>query len=111
MEEKMAALHQASIQLVQDVSIESLLERITAQACQLADVNYAALGILSDTGRLERFIPIGLKAADLAGIDHQPIGMGLIGELMCSSETIIVKDIASDPRSVDFYGRSHSPGK
>ncbi|BCY17731.1 histidine kinase [Leptolinea sp. HRD-7] len=102
MEAKMAALHQASIQLVQDVSIESLLERITAQACELADVQYAALGVLSDTGRLERFIPIGLKAADLAGIDHQPIGLGLIGELMCSSETIIVNDIASDPRSVGF---------
>jgi hypothetical protein len=72
-EDKMAALHQASIQLIQDVSIESLLERIAAQASQLGDVKYAALGILSDTGRLERFIPIGLTAAELAGMDHQPL--------------------------------------
>ncbi len=59
-ESKMTALHQASIQLIQDVSIESLLERIAAQACQLVDSRYAALGSLSDTGKLERFIPIGL---------------------------------------------------
>ncbi len=38
----------------------------------------------------------------MAGMDHQPIGMGLIGELMCSSETIRVKNISSDPRSVGF---------
>ncbi|HEX7556130.1 MAG TPA: GAF domain-containing sensor histidine kinase [Leptolinea sp.] len=102
LETKMAALHQASIQLIQDVSIESLLERIAAQACLLVDARYAALGVLSDTGKLERFIPIGLNASELAGMDHQPIGMGLIGELMCASESILVKDIASDPRSVGF---------
>jgi two-component system, NarL family, sensor histidine kinase DevS len=101
-ESKMAALHQASIQLVQDTSIESLLERIAAQACQLAEAEYSALGVLSDTGKLERFIPIGMSAADMAGMDHQPIGMGLIGELMCASESIRVKDISSDPRSVGF---------
>jgi two-component system, NarL family, sensor histidine kinase DevS len=101
-ENKMAALHQASIQLIQDISIESLLERVAAQACQLAEVKYAALGILSETGKMERFIPIGLSAAELAGMDHQPIGMGLIGELMCASETIRVKDITSDGRSVGF---------
>jgi two-component system, NarL family, sensor histidine kinase DevS len=101
-ESKMAALHQASIQLIQDVSIESLLERIAAQACDLVDSRYGALGVLSDTGKLERFIPIGLSAAELAGMDHQPIGMGLIGELMCASETIRVKNISSDSRSVGF---------
>jgi two-component system sensor histidine kinase DevS len=101
-ETKMAALHQASVQLIQDISIESLLERIAAQACNLGEVNYAALGMLSDTGKLERFIPIGMSAAELAAIDHQPVGMGLIGELMCSSESIRVKDIATDPRSVGF---------
>lgn len=101
-ETKMAALHQASVQLMQDISIESLLERIAAQACQLGDVKYAALGVLSDTGRLERFIPIGMSAVEIAGMDHQPIGMGLIGELMCGSESIRLKDISSDPRSVGF---------
>jgi len=101
-ENKMTALHQASIQLVQDVSIESLMERITALACKLAEARYSALGVLSDTGKLERFIPIGLDGAELAGMDHQPIGMGLIGEMMCSHETIRVKDISSDPRSVGF---------
>lgn len=96
------ALHQATIQLIQDVSLDSLMERIAAQASELTEARYAAFGMLSDTGKLERFIPIGLSAAELAGMDHQPIGMGLIGELMCSSESIRVKDISTDSRSVGF---------
>jgi len=96
------ALHQATIQLIQDVSLDSLMERIAAQASELTEARYAAFGMLSDTGKLERFIPIGLSAAELAGMDHQPIGMGLIGELMCSSESIRVKDISADSRSVGF---------
>lgn len=98
----MAALHQASVQLIQDISFESLLERIAVQACNLGEVNYSALGMLSETGRLERFIPIGMTAVEMAAMDHQPVGMGLIGELMCSSESIRVKDISLDPRSVGF---------
>jgi len=96
------ALHQATIQLIQDVSLDSLMERIAAQASEMTEARYAAFGMLSDTGKLERFIPIGLSAAELAGMDHQPIGMGLIGELMCSSESIRVKDISADSRSVGF---------
>ncbi len=101
-ENKMRALHQASIQLIQEISIESLLEQIAAQACQLVDAKYSALGTLSETGKLERFVPLGFTAAELAGMDHQPIGMGLIGELMCASESIRVKDISADSRSVGF---------
>ncbi|GAP21660.1 GAF domain-containing sensor histidine kinase [Leptolinea tardivitalis] len=102
LEQKMMALHQATIQLIQDVSLDSLMERIAAQASELTEARYAAFGMLSDTGKLERFIPIGLSAAELAGMDHQPIGMGLIGELMCSSESIRLKDISTDSRSVGF---------
>jgi two-component system sensor histidine kinase DevS len=99
---KMTALHQASIQLIQDTSINSLLERIAAQACELIGTKYAAIGILSETGRLERFIPVGLTPAETAAMGHQPIGMGLIGELMCSSKSIRVKDISASPHSTGF---------
>ncbi|NLF52178.1 MAG: GAF domain-containing protein [Leptolinea sp.] len=101
-ESKMTALHQATIQLMQDVSIESLYERIANQACQLMESQYGALGILSDTGKLDKFFPAGLLVSNMQSMDQQPIGMGLIGELMCASETIRVKNIASDPRNIGF---------
>lgn len=102
LEQKMAALHQASIQLIQDVSIESLLERIATQACELVEARYAALGVLSETGRLERFIPIGMTSAELAAMHNQPVGKGLIGELMCATKSIRVKDIPASANSVGF---------
>jgi two-component system sensor histidine kinase DevS len=102
LEHKMAALHQASIQLIQDVTLESLMERIAMQARELVGAKYSALGVLSETGRLEQFIPIGMTSAELDALDHQPVGMGLIGELMCASESIIINDIASNSHSVGF---------
>jgi len=37
LEQRLFTLHQASLQLVQDISIDSLLEKIAALACQEAD--------------------------------------------------------------------------
>jgi two-component system, NarL family, sensor histidine kinase DevS len=102
LEHKMTALHQASIQLIQDVTLESLMERIALQARELVGAKYSALGVLSETGRLEQFIPIGMTSAEVGAMDHQPIGMGLIGELMCATESILINDIASNSLSVGF---------
>ena len=37
LEERLAALHQASLELVQDISVDSLLERIARIACDQVD--------------------------------------------------------------------------
>jgi two-component system, NarL family, sensor histidine kinase DevS len=102
LELKMAALHHASIELIRDVSIDSLPERIAIQASELIGAKYAAMGVMSDTGRLERFVPIGMTPSELAALDHQPIGMGLIGELMCATKPIRVNNISTSPHSVGF---------
>ena len=44
--ERLIALHQASLELVKDVSLETLLERIATVACEQAEARYAALGVL-----------------------------------------------------------------
>ena len=56
LQERLIALHQASLQLVEDVSLEVLLERIASVACEQAQARYAALGVMGDDGRLEKFI-------------------------------------------------------
>ena len=48
--ERLIALHQASLELVKDVSLETLLERIATVACEQADARYAAVGALNDEG-------------------------------------------------------------
>jgi len=100
--ERLIALHQASLELVKDVSLETLLERIVTVACEQADARYAAVGALNDEGKLEKFITIGMTEEEIKRIAHPPIGKGLIGELMDRREPLRVPVIDKHPRSSGF---------
>ncbi len=102
LEERLIALHQASLQLVEDISLETLLERIAMVACEQADAHYAALGVLDEDGRLKQFIHVGMTEEQMKRIPHPPVGRGLIGALMNTDETIRIPEISSDPRSNGF---------
>jgi signal transduction histidine kinase len=100
--ERLIALHQASLELVKDVSLETLLERIATVACEQAEARYAALGVLGDDGKLEKFISVGMTDTEVKRIAHPPVGKGLIGELMHTKEPLRVPVIEEHPRSVGF---------
>jgi two-component system sensor histidine kinase DevS len=102
LEERLAALHRASLELVQDISLESLLERIAIVACEQVGARYAAVGVLKANGELEQFIPIGMTPQEISLMEHPPLGRGLIGALMSSHHPIRIAEIAADPRSSGF---------
>ncbi|MFH1184906.1 MAG: GAF domain-containing sensor histidine kinase [Chloroflexota bacterium] len=102
LQERLIALHQASLELVQEVSLEHLLERIASTACQQVGARYAALGVLDGQGGLDKFITVGLTRDEIQRIGHEPIGRGLIRELMDSKVPIRVPVILEDSRSVGF---------
>jgi len=102
LEERLAALHRASLDLIQDTSLESLLERIARIACEEAGAQYAAVGVLDDLGGLEKFIPIGMTEEEIKKMPHPPVGKGLIGVLMRGESTVRIPNIADDPRSSGF---------
>ena len=102
LEERLLALHKASLELIQDISLESLLERIAILACEQAGAQYAALGVNNDQGRVEQFIPIGMTEAQIEAMPHPPIGLGLIGALMNKKESIRLPDLTKDHRSSGF---------
>ena len=108
LEERLFALHRASLQLVEDISLETLLERIAAVACEQAQAQYAALGVLGETGDLKQFISVGITDEEIRRIAHPPVGHGLIGALMDTKEIIRIPDIHADPRSVGFP-ENHPP--
>ncbi len=102
LEDRLQALHEASLGLVRNVSLDSLLENIATLACQQVGARYAAVGVLDSSGKLEKFIPVGMTAEEVARMEHPPVGRGLIGHLMRYSETIRVPDIDRDPRRTGF---------
>ena len=102
LQNRLLALHQASLELVQEISLQTLLERITELAREQVGARYAALGVVDSNGELVRFITIGMSQEEIARMKHPPLGLGLIGALMHSSQPIRIPDIQSDPRRVGF---------
>ncbi len=102
LQERLLALHKASLELVRDVSLETLLERIAATACEQARARYAAVGVLDEDGNLTNFITVGMTAEQIKRIPHPPEGLGLIGELMDTEVPLRVPVISEHPHSVGF---------
>jgi two-component system, NarL family, sensor histidine kinase DevS len=102
LEERLIALHQASLQLVEDISLETLLERIATVACEQAEARYAALGVQGEDGKLKQFLSVGMTNAEIRRIPHPPVGKGLIGALMNTEDSIRLPEIQADERSVGF---------
>ncbi len=102
LQERLFALHRASLELVKDVSLEHLLERIAALACEQVNASYAALGVLDDKGRLVKFITMGMSDDEIKRMAHPPVGKGLIGELMDTEIPLRVPVIQNHPKSVGF---------
>ncbi|MCX6066151.1 MAG: GAF domain-containing protein [Chloroflexi bacterium] len=102
LEERLIALHEASLQLVEDISLETLLERIATVACEQVEARYSALGVLGEDGKLAQFITIGMTQDEIRRIPHPPAGRGLLGALMNTEDSIRVAEISSDSRSIGF---------
>jgi len=102
LEDRLAALHRASLELVSDLSLETVLERIVKLAREQAGARYAALGIMNSSGELEKFIPIGMSEDQVESMGFLPQGHGLLGILRSDRKTIRIPYIESDSRSVGF---------
>ncbi len=101
-EGRLIALHRASLELVGNLSLETLLERIVNLAREQAGARYAALGVLDEDGNLEKFIPVGMSQADVNRMEHPPLGRGLIGAIQRERRTLRVAEIEKDARAVGF---------
>jgi signal transduction histidine kinase len=96
-------LLEAGLVLASDLSLDSLLQRLTGLSAELTGARYAALGVIDQTGsNLERFITHGLDESERAAIGEPPHGRGLLGALIADASPLRLHAIADDPRSVGF---------
>lgn len=96
------ALHRATLSIISDLSLDGVLHRILQAAKELTHAKYAALGIPNKAGGLETFLTLGLSEQEIEKIAHEPLGEGLIGEMMRTGQSIRIPDIPDDPRSSGF---------
>jgi len=102
------ALHRANLALIKDTSLETLLTRIARVAKEQAGAQYAAVGLLDETGALTDFVVEGFSDKQLARLTHKPQGKGLLGAVINTEDPVRVSDLSADPRSVGFP-KHHPP--
>ena len=89
--------------LASELSLDSLLQRLTEVAAELTGARYAALGVIDPSGsRLERFITHGADAQTRAAIGDPPHGRGILGALIHDARPLRLHAITDDPRSIGF---------
>jgi signal transduction histidine kinase len=96
------ALNKASMAISSELTLDKVLQQIVDVARELADAQYAALGVPNNHGYLETFIDSGMEPEIHAEIPHLPKGLGLLGAIIQEQKTIRVPRISDDPRSVGF---------
>lgn len=102
LEERLAALHQASLELVRNLSLDTVLERIVHLAREQAGAEYALLGVIDEEGQLKKYVQVGMDDDEVVLMPHPPRGKGLIGALRKERRTIRIPDITADARSSGF---------
>jgi len=108
---RLRALLDAGIALAAELSLDSLLQRLTAVAAELTGARYAALGVIDPTGaHLERFVTHGLDDDSREAIGDPPHGRGILGALIDDAHPLRLQNLADDPRSVGFPP-NHPPMK
>ena len=84
-------------------TLADALRRITETAADLVDAQYAALGVLDESGsRLAEFITVGLGSEETARIGPRPQGHGILGLLIVDPVPLRLPDLHAHPDSFGF---------
>jgi two-component system sensor histidine kinase DevS len=99
LEDRLIALQRASLELVRDLSLETVLERIANLAREQANAKYAALGVVDEQGNLIEFIPVGMTEEEIRNTGSPPVGLGAIGAIQKERRTLRIANLSDDPVS------------
>jgi signal transduction histidine kinase len=84
------------------LDIEHALQLIVERVRSLVGARYAALGIVGQDGRVQRFITSGITAQERAAIGPLPLGRGLLGLIIREGRSYRIRNIAAHPDRAGF---------
>jgi signal transduction histidine kinase len=101
-DEALYALDRATRAIAGELDLDRVLQLIVDSVRELVGTKYAALGIVDNGGRIERFITSGISPELRALIGPLPEGHGLLGTIIRDGVTLRIPDIAQHPDSFGF---------
>jgi signal transduction histidine kinase len=94
---------EAMPEVISELDLEVLLQRVLAIACEVTEARYAAVGVLDEDRRqLERFLTRGVDDETRAEIGDLPRGLGVLGVLIEHPTPLRLADVGSHPSSYGF---------
>lgn len=100
--QRLQDLLRATTSIVERLDLDVVLRRIVEAGMRLVGARYGALGVIGPDGDLERFVHVGVPAADAARIGHPPTGRGVLGAVIAEHAPIRLEHLSRDPRAVGF---------
>jgi len=101
-QDQLAAMDSAVRGIAGLLSVDRVLQLIVDRVRELVDAQYAALGIVGAFGGIDKFVTSGISNEERAAIGPVPHGRGLLGLIIRDDSSLLVDDIAADPRSYGF---------
>jgi signal transduction histidine kinase len=102
--DRLQRLLQAVVAIGSQLDIADVLREIVTTAAEVADAQYAALGVLDPDAerRLSQFITIGFSDDQRESVGDLPHGRGVLGLLIDEPRAIRLPDIGRHPSSYGF---------
>jgi signal transduction histidine kinase len=100
MDEQRCGLLDVAANVLGELDLEVVIDRVLDAARELTGAQYAALGVLNASRtELERFITVGIDEHARATIGVLPRGRGVLGELIRDPVVLRLADVGQHPRS------------
>lgn len=109
-QERMNGLLSAVVGLAQDLSLETVLDRLVRSACDLVGARYGALGVIGEDRSLSHFITVGIDDEGISSIGDLPTGHGVLGLLIREPVPLRLHDLGQHPIASGFPP-NHPPMK
>lgn len=103
------AILQVARDVLSELDVEEVLERVLSSARSLTGARYAALGVVDEEGyRLARFLTAGMGEEEKRQVGPLPTGHGVLGELIRNPAPLRLADVSAHPHAYGFPG-DHPP--
>lgn len=99
---ELTALHTAAVDMMGNLALDAVLQRVVDYARKLVNARYAALSVIADDNRIRAFVTAGVSADERRAIGDPPSGRGLLGVVLHEGRHLRLADIGRDPRAVGF---------
>lgn len=103
----LAAVSEALVGAAEDLSLDTVLERLVHAARDMVGARYAALGIPDGDGGFARFLTAGMSDELIESLGPLPRSHGMLDAMLGQTDPYRTPDIRTDPRFRGWWPSRH----